>query len=123
MDEIPLTALLIALGVLLVVSAFFSISEISMMSLNRYRLRHLVQHGHRGAARAAGLLAQTDKLLGVILLGNNLLNAMAAALVTVIAVRFYGNSEFAVTLATLVVTFLILVFRSEERRVGKECVP
>ena len=68
-----------------------------MMSLNRYRLRHLVQHGHRGAKRAADLLAQTDKLLGVILLGNNLVNAMAAALVTVIAVRFYGNSEFAVT--------------------------
>ncbi|MBT9614344.1 MAG: HlyC/CorC family transporter [Burkholderiales bacterium] len=110
MDDIPLSALLIALGVLLVVSAFFSISEISMMSLNRYRLRHLVQHGHRGAARAADLLAQTDKLLGVILLGNNLVNAMAAALVTIIAVRFFGNSEFAITIATLAVTFLILVF-------------
>ncbi len=80
------------------------------MSLNRYRLRHLVQQGHRGAKLAASLLAQTDKLLGVILLGNNLVNAMAAALVTIIAVRFFGNSELAVTLATLSVTFLILVF-------------
>lgn len=110
MDDIPLSTLLIALVVLLVVSAFFSISEISMMSLNRYRLRHLVQQGHRGATRAADLLAQTDKLLGVILLGNNLVNAMAAALVTIIAVRYFGNSEFAVTMATLAVTFLILVF-------------
>ncbi len=110
MDDIPLSVLLTALGVLLILSAFFSISETSMMSLNRYRLRHLAQHGHRGAQLAASLLAQTDKLLGVILLGNNLLNALAAALVTVIAVRFFGNSQLAVTIATLVVTFLILVF-------------
>lgn len=110
MDDIPISALLGALVILLVISAFFSISEISMMSLNRYRLRHLAQQGHRGAKLAASLLAQTDKLLGVILLGNNLVNAMAAALVTIIAVRFFGNSELAVTLATLAVTFLILVF-------------
>jgi len=81
-----------------------------MMSLNRYRLRHLMQQGHRGAQLASSLLAQTDKLLGVILLGNSLVNAMAAALVTVIAVRFYGNSELVVSIATLAVTFLILVF-------------
>ena len=110
MDDIPISALLTALAVLLVISAFFSISEISMMSLNRYRLRHLCKQGHRGAKRASSLLAQTDKLLGVVLLGNNLVNAMAAALVTIIAVRFFGNSELAVTIATLAVTFLILVF-------------
>jgi Mg2+/Co2+ transporter CorB len=110
LDDIPISALLSALVILLVISAFFSISEISMMSLNRYRLRHLAQQGHRGAKLATSLLAQTDKLLGVILLGNNLVNAMAAALVTIIAVRFFGNSELAVSLATLAVTFLILVF-------------
>ncbi len=110
MDDISISALLTALVVLLVISAFFSISEISMMSLNRYRLRHLCQQGHRGAKLTSSLLAQTDKLLGVILLGNNLVNAMAAALVTIIAVRFFGNSELAVSLATLAVTFLILVF-------------
>jgi len=110
LDDIPLSVLLTALGILLVISAFFSISEISMMSLNRYRLRHLVQQGHRGAKLASSLLAQTDKLLGVILLGNSLVNAMAAALVTIIAVRFYGNSELVVSIATLAVTFLILVF-------------
>ena len=80
------------------------------MSLNRYRLRHLCQQGHRGAKLTSSLLAQTDKLLGVVLLGNNLVNAMAAALVTIIAVRFFGNSELAISLATLAVTFLILVF-------------
>jgi Mg2+/Co2+ transporter CorB len=110
LDDIPISVLLGALAVLLVISAFFSISEISMMSLNRYRLRHLTQQGHRGAQLASSLLAQTDKLLGVILLGNSLVNAMAAALVTVIAVRFYGNSEVVVSIATLAVTFLILVF-------------
>lgn len=110
MDDFPLSALLIALAVLLVLSAFFSISEISMMSLNRYRLRHLAQQNHRGAQLAVSLLAQTDKLLGVILLGNNLINALSAALVTILAVRFWGNNEFAITMATLIVTFLILVF-------------
>ena len=81
-----------------------------MMSLNRYRLRHLCRQGHRGAKLTSNLLAQTDKLLGVILLGNSLVNAMAVALVTIIAVRFFGNSELAISLATLAVTFLILVF-------------
>lgn len=80
------------------------------MSLNRYRLRHLCRQGHRGAKLTSNLLAQTDKLLGVILLGNSLVNAMAVALVTIIAVRFFGNSELAISLATLAVTFLILVF-------------
>lgn len=110
MDDIPLSALLIALAVLLVMSAFFSIAETSMMSLNRYRLRHLVQEGHRAARLTASLLGQIDQLLGVILLGNSLINAMSAALVTIIAVRYFGGSEVVVTLATLVVTFLILVF-------------
>jgi len=110
LDDIPISALLIALAVLLFLAAFFSLSETSMMSLNRYRLRHLTREGHRGAKLASSLLAKTDRLLGVILLGNNLVNAAAAALVTVIAVRLMGSSEFAVTVATLVVTFLILVF-------------
>jgi Mg2+/Co2+ transporter CorB len=99
-----------ALVLLLVLSAFFSLSETSMMSINRYRLRHLVKEGHRGARLVSRLLARTDQLLGVILLGNNLVNAAAASLVTVIVVRLLGSSELAVTVATLVVTFLILVF-------------
>lgn len=110
MDEIPLSTLLIALVVLLVISAFFSISETSMMALNRYRLRHLAKTGHRGARLASQLLSKTDRLLGVVLLGNNLVNAAAAALVTVIVFRVFGESELALTMGTLVVTFFILVF-------------
>ena len=110
MDEIPLNTLLIAFVVLLVVSAFFSISETSMMALNRYRLRHLAKSGHRGARLTSQLLARTDKLLGVILLGNNLVNAAAAGIATTIALRYYGHDEYAFIAATGIVTFFILVF-------------
>jgi Mg2+/Co2+ transporter CorB len=110
LDQIPLGALLAALVVLLVCSAFFSGSETAMMSVNRYRLRTLAKSGHRGAKLANALLARTDTLLSVILLGNNLVNAAAASLVTIIAFRLFGESEMALSLATLTVTFLILVF-------------
>lgn len=103
-------ALLGALVILLVLSAFFSGSETSMMAVNRYRLKTLAQAGHRGARLAESLLARTDRLLAVILLGNNLVNAAAASLVTVIAFRLFGENEWALTAATLSVTFLILVF-------------
>ncbi len=98
------------LAVLLVISAFFSIAETSMMALNRYRLRALVRLGNRGARIASELLARTDKLLGVILLGNNLVNAAAATLSGVIAIRLLGEEKFVLMIATLVITFLILVF-------------
>lgn len=81
-----------------------------MMAVNRYRLRTLAKSGHRGAKLAEWLLANTDKLLGVVLLGNNLLNAAAASLVTLITFRLFGQDELSLTLATLAVTFLILVF-------------
>jgi len=110
MDNISLSALFGALVLLLVLSGFFSIAETSMMALNRYRLRHLVKLGHRGAVLASSLLMRTDRLLGVILLGNNLVNAAAAVLVSVIAVRRFGESEIALGVGTLAVTFLILVF-------------
>ena len=110
MDTIPLEALWGALVLLLILSGFFSASETSMMAVNRYRLRTLAKTGHRGAKLAEWLLAQTDKLLGVVLLGNNLVNAAAASLVTIIAFRLFGQNEVALTLSTLSVTFLILVF-------------
>lgn len=110
MGEITLTHQLAALGVLLVVSAFFSIAETSMMALNRYRLKAMVRLGNRAAKRASDLLARTDRLLGVILLGNNLVNAAAATLTGVITIRLFGDDEIALALGTLVVTFLILVF-------------
>jgi Mg2+/Co2+ transporter CorB len=110
LDTIPVSVLLGALAVLLVLSGFFSSSETSMMAVNRYRLRTLAKAGHKGARLAEKLLSQTDKLLGVILLGNNLINAAAAALVTIISFRLFGQSEVALTLGTVAVTFLILVF-------------
>jgi Mg2+/Co2+ transporter CorB len=110
LDEISLDTLLIAFFVLLLLSAFFSISETSMMALNRYRLKHLAKTGNRGAVLVSKLLQRTDKLLGVILLGNNLVNTAAAALGTVIAFRLLGENEWAVTIATAAVAFFLLVF-------------
>ena len=110
MNEIPISALLLTLLVLLLLSAFFSVSETSMMAINRYRMRHLAKQGHKGAGRTAELLANTDKLLGVILLGNNLINAASATLVTIISIRLFGNSEWVLGAATIAVTFAILVF-------------
>lgn len=110
MDEYPLPALLAVLVVLLLLSAFFSMTETSMMAANRYRLRHLAGQGHRGARLAIELLERTDKMLGVILLGNNLVNAAAATLVSVIAIELFGEEEWALAAGTLLVTFVILVF-------------
>ncbi|MEW5943194.1 MAG: HlyC/CorC family transporter [Pseudomonadota bacterium] len=110
MEDIPIGLLLAALLILLVASGFFSAAETSMMTLNRYRLKHLVKSGNRGARLTAQLLEKTDKLLGVVLLGNNLLNAASAALVTIITIRLFGGSELMLTVGTLAVTFLILVF-------------
>ncbi|MDB5811604.1 MAG: HlyC/CorC family transporter [Betaproteobacteria bacterium] len=110
MDAIPLSAQFIALSILLLISAVFSIAETSMMALNRYRLKALVRKGNRGAIITTELLTRTDRLLGVILLGNNLINAAAAVLVSVITVRLFGENEIALAAGTLVVTFLILVF-------------
>lgn len=95
---------------LLLISGFFSIAETSLMSLNRYRLKHLVKEGHRGARLASSLLAKTDKLLGVILLCNNFANAASATLVTVIIVELFGEGEWVLMAGTLAVTFAILVF-------------
>ena len=95
---------------LLFISGFFSVAETSLMSLNRYRLRHLVKEGNRGARLASALLAKTDKLLGVILLCNNFANAASATLVTLITVELFGEGEWVLMIGTLAVTFAILVF-------------
>ena len=110
MEDLPLYVLLIAVAILLILSAFFSLSETSMMAINRYRLKFLVKQGHRGAGLTTKLLADTDRLLGVILLGNNLLNAAAATLVALIISNFFGRNDLAILLGTICVTFAILVF-------------
>jgi Mg2+/Co2+ transporter CorB len=110
LDNIPISWQLAALALLLFISGFFSVAETSLMSLNRYRLRHLVKEGNRGARIASALLAKTDKLLGVILLCNNFANAASATLVTLITVELFGEGEWVLMIGTLAVTFAILVF-------------
>ena len=101
---------LILLAVLLVLSAFFAISETSLMSVNRYRLKHLSKQGNVGAKLAIKLLNETDKLLSVILLCNNFANAAAAALVTLIVVEFFGTQESIIFIGTIITTFMIVIF-------------
>lgn len=107
-DDIPLAALLGLLVLLLLLSAFFSGSETALMSLNRYRLRHKARSGHRGARLAESLLKRPDRLIGLILLGNNLVNFSAASLVAIIAFKLGGQP--AVALGTLVLTLVVLIF-------------
>jgi Mg2+/Co2+ transporter CorB len=110
LDNIPFSWQLGILALLLLFSAFFSIAETSLMSLNRYRMKHLAKQGHRGAKLASILLAKTDKLLGVILLGNTLCISASSTLVAVISVNLFGDGEFVLMTGTLIVTFAILVF-------------
>jgi Mg2+/Co2+ transporter CorB len=110
LSDIPVSAQLTALVVLLLCSAFFSIAETSMMALNRYRLKALVRQGQRSAIQTSALLDRTDRLLSVILIGNNLLNAGISALVTVMAINWFGNDQVVIALTTAVVAFLIIVF-------------
>lgn len=110
MDAIPLSWLFAALAALLLGSGFFSVAETSMMALNRYRLKHLVKQGNRAARLTQALLDRTDRLLGVILLGNNLINSASSVLATVICVRLFGEGEVTLMIATGAITFFILVF-------------
>jgi Mg2+/Co2+ transporter CorB len=110
LDEFSLGTLLIALAVILICSGFFSSSETSMMAINRHRLNHLIRKGNKSAMLTARLLAQTDKLLGSILFGNTLLNALAASLTGFIILRLFGENDWALAAGTLAITFVILVF-------------
>jgi Mg2+/Co2+ transporter CorB len=108
LDEIPLGALFAALLLLILLSAFFSGSETGLMTLNRYRLRHLARSKHRGAMRAQKLLERPDRLIGMILLGNNFVNILATSLTTLIALRLYGDAGVAI--GALLLTIVILIF-------------
>ncbi len=107
-NDLPPGALLSVLLLLLVLSAFFSGSETALMSLNRYQLRHKARQGHRGAQLAERLLKRPDRILGLILLGNNLVNILAASMVAVVAMNMGGQS--AVALGSLIMTLIILIF-------------
>jgi Mg2+/Co2+ transporter CorB len=123
MDEIPLSAQFMALAVLLVCSAFFSMSETAMMASNRIRLRHMAQEGHRGARLAVALLGKTDQLLGVILLGNTLINAIAAMLTGSIALQVFGQEKWTLEAGALFVTFCLLVFSEITPKVAGATYP
>lgn len=110
MDELPLSTQFVALAVLLIVSGFFSMAETVMMASNRIRLRHLANENHRGARLAIHLLSKTDQLLGVILLGNTLINSLAAMLTANIAVAVFGEEKWTLEAGAIFVTFCLLVF-------------
>ena len=107
-DDVPLASLVSLLVVLLMLSAFFSGSETALMTLNRYQLRHKAREGHRGARLAEKLLKRPDRLIGLILLGNNLVNFFAASLVGVTAFKMGG--EPAAALGAVVLTLVVLIF-------------
>ncbi|MGI2854369.1 HlyC/CorC family transporter [Shewanella algae] len=108
MDDISTGILLIILLLLILISAYFSGSETAMMTLNRYRLRHLANNGHKGAKRAIKLLERPDKLIGLILIGNNLVNILASSIATILGIRLWGDLGLAI--ATGVLTLVVLVF-------------
>ncbi len=108
MQDIPIGALLGVLVLLIFFSAFFSAAEIAVMSINRYRLRHLVESGNRAARLVESLLARPDRLLGIILLGNNFVNIAASSVATILAIRLYG--EAGIVVAAMILTIVILIF-------------
>lgn len=108
MDDIPLSTLYTVLFILIILSGFFSSAETGLMAINRYRLKHLANGGHRGARLAQNLLTRPDRLIGLILLGNNMVNILAASIATVIAMRMFGDSG--IWISTLVMTVVVLIF-------------
>jgi len=108
LDDISTGVLFSLLILLLIISGYFSGSETGMMSLNRYKLRHLANQGHRGAKRVEKLLSRPDRLIGLILIGNNLVNILASAIATIIGMRLYG--DLGVAIATGALTLVVLVF-------------
>jgi Mg2+/Co2+ transporter CorB len=107
-NDTPLQMLFLVLLLLIVCSAYFSSSETAMMSLNRYRLRHLAKSRHKGAMRASKLLENPDRLIGVILIGNNFVNILASSIATIIAIHLWG--ENGVFVSTILLTVVILIF-------------
>jgi len=107
-EHVSTSTLIIILILLVIISAYFSASETGMMTINRYRLRHQAKQGNRSARRVERLLEKPDRLLSLILIGNNLVNIVASALGTIVGMRLYGNAGVAI--ATGVLTFVILIF-------------
>ena len=110
LEDWPWWAKLAAVLLLLATSAFFSITETSMMAANRHRLKHKANKGHQGAKLANGLLGRTEELLSVILIGNNVINTFVPVLIAGIALHAFGNSGSVLSITTALVAFLIIIF-------------
>ena len=108
LSETSLLVMSIAMLVLLMLSAYFSGTETAMMAINRYRLKHLVKKKHRAARISNRLLRKPDRLLGIILIGNNLVNFTAASIATIIGMRLFGDTG--VLLAPWILTAIFLIF-------------
>ena len=105
----PLSVLFSILALMLILSSFFAGSETALLSLNRYRLRHLVKLKHSGAIKAQRLLQRPDRILGLMLLGNIFINNFAASIATVIAIKLYSNNETTIAIATALLTIVMLI--------------
>ena len=111
MDDISTGTLFGLLTILILISAYFSSSETGMMSLNRYRLKHLVKNNHTGAKRVEKLLSRPDRLIGLILIGNNLVNILASSIATIIGMRLFAENEaLGLAVSTGLLTIVILIF-------------
>ncbi|OON38813.1 magnesium/cobalt efflux protein [Izhakiella australiensis] len=108
MEHISTATLIITLVVMVIVSAWFAGSETGMMTLNRYKLRHRAKNGNRAARRVEKLLRRPDRLISLVLIGNNLVNILASSLATIVGMRLYG--DLGVAIATGILTFVVLVF-------------
>jgi Mg2+/Co2+ transporter CorB len=108
LEDIATSSLFVILGVLILFSAYFSSSETGMMSINRYRLKHLENEGHAGAQRVQKLLQRPDRLIGLILIGNNLVNVFASIIAAQICVRMFG--DLGVAIAGVALTIILLIF-------------
>ena len=110
MSDLPLWAQALALLGLLFASAFFSMSETSLMAVNRYRMRNLAGKGRRSARQVLRLLSQTNQLLATILIGNNIVNTALTALITAFAIKAFGNDDEVLAIATGVAAALLIIF-------------
>ena len=108
MDHVSTSTLIITLVIMILVSAWFAGSETGMMTLNRYKLRHNARNGNRAAKRVEKLLSKPDRLISLVLIGNNLVNILASSLATIVGIRLYGNTGVAI--ATGILTFVVLIF-------------
>lgn len=120
MEHISTTTLIVTLLIMVVISAYFSGSETGMMTLNRYRLRHRAKQGNRQAKRVEKLLRKPDRLISLVLIGNNLVNILASALGTIVGMRLYGDAGVAI--ATGVLTFVCWFLPKSCQRPLPRCI-